>query len=551
MLLAVHVAIALHVLHWRLAGATLAPLELNEAMHTLELGLVTAGFVLMAAILVSVLFLGRFFCSWGCHLLALQDLSAWFLAKLGIRPAPVRARWLALVPAAVAAYMFVWPHVARGLVALAPAAAAWVGERPAFRLRIHDDQQGWASFWTSDWTRNLPGPGIALATFLVCGFLLVWLLGTRSFCRDLCPYGALFSLADRFAARRIVLAGDCTACGRCTAACDSGVSVYEQVARFGTVRSGDCLKDLDCVAVCPTGGLVYGRAPRPLAAPRETPRRAERTRGEELLGALAFVATLAAFRGLYREVPFFLSLALALLAASAAVVARRLASRPEVRWQRWVLKQSGRVTHGGRIACAALALFALFVAHSGALRSLEVASDHAWRRWTAGGAPGAPLEDPGDALLAALELRSRWGLWPAGDLPVRRVAVRLARADRLAAARRFPEALAEIDAAVAADPASAVPHYNAGVLLAALGESERAIGAFRAAVERDPADADGWNNLGFLLGGRGETAEAESSLRRALELAPGAALPCYNLAALLARTGRAAEAARVDATCAP
>ena len=61
MLIGVHLLIGLHVAHWQLAGRTLAPLELNEVMHTLELGVVTAGFLLMATAVVSVLFFGRFY----------------------------------------------------------------------------------------------------------------------------------------------------------------------------------------------------------------------------------------------------------------------------------------------------------------------------------------------------------------------------------------------------------------------------------------------------------------------------------------------------------
>ena len=53
-LIGVHLLIGLHIAHWKLHGRTLAPLELNEVMHTLELGVVTAGFLLMATAVVSV-----------------------------------------------------------------------------------------------------------------------------------------------------------------------------------------------------------------------------------------------------------------------------------------------------------------------------------------------------------------------------------------------------------------------------------------------------------------------------------------------------------------
>ena len=66
--------IGVHVLFiWKIRGRTLAPLEFNEVMYTIHQGIVTAGFILMALVMVATLIFGRFFCSWGCHNLALQD----------------------------------------------------------------------------------------------------------------------------------------------------------------------------------------------------------------------------------------------------------------------------------------------------------------------------------------------------------------------------------------------------------------------------------------------------------------------------------------------
>jgi hypothetical protein len=175
-LVSVHLLFGLHIAHWKLNGTTLAPLELNEVMYTLEAGIVTAGFVLMATLVLATAVVGRFFCSWACHILALEDLCAWLLGKLGIRPRPVRSRVLLLVPPAAAFYMFVWPQLVR------------VREgRPWPRPRILGDADGWASFVTTDFWRNLPGPWVAGLTFAVCGFAVVYVLGSRSFCFHACP----------------------------------------------------------------------------------------------------------------------------------------------------------------------------------------------------------------------------------------------------------------------------------------------------------------------------------------------------------------------------
>ena len=85
-LLLVYVLVLAHVLHWRLTGRTMAPLEFNEARLTLEVGVITAGFLFMALAFASAAFFGRFFCSWGCHILALEDSCTWLLGKIGLRP---------------------------------------------------------------------------------------------------------------------------------------------------------------------------------------------------------------------------------------------------------------------------------------------------------------------------------------------------------------------------------------------------------------------------------------------------------------------------------
>ena len=92
-------------------GRTLAPLEFNEVLYTIHQGIVTAGFILMALVMVATLVFGRFFCSWGCHILALQDAAGWLMDKLHIKRQPIRSRTLIWVPIGVMLYLFIWPQI--------------------------------------------------------------------------------------------------------------------------------------------------------------------------------------------------------------------------------------------------------------------------------------------------------------------------------------------------------------------------------------------------------------------------------------------------------
>lgn len=172
---AVHVVILVHVLHWKLAGRTLSPVEPSESMRTLEFGEVNAGAVFFALAILSTAIFGRFFCGWGCHVVALQDLCAWTMRRLGVRPRPFRSRILVWAPLALALYMFVWPSFARVVSPLFPPLAEFLKPPPPFPG--FSSHLVTASFWAT-----FPGIAIAIPFFLVCGFAVVYLLGAKGFC---------------------------------------------------------------------------------------------------------------------------------------------------------------------------------------------------------------------------------------------------------------------------------------------------------------------------------------------------------------------------------
>ena len=360
----VYLAFAVHIAHWKLTGQTLAPLELNEVMYTLELGIVTAGFLFMCLLVLGTLIFGRFFCSWACHIMVLQEACAWLLRKIGLQAKPIRSRLLLWVPPLTALYMFVWPQVLR----------AWESRSfPTFYFAT--DRERWASFVTSNFWRNLPGPWIIALTFLVCGFLMVYVLGSRTFCTYVCPYGAIFALADRFSPGRILVSDQCKQCGRCTETCTSGVRVHEEVKQHGMIVNPACMKCLDCASVCPQEALHFGWAkPALFTSDRSGGRFGlpyEFSIGEELLGAIVFLVVLLSFRGLYSRIPFLLSLGLGVMIAYSVVLWLRLANRGEVRFSKIVLKRSGRLSKAGMAYAGVMALTSALVAHSAFVRYHE------------------------------------------------------------------------------------------------------------------------------------------------------------------------------------
>ncbi|MFY9343364.1 MAG: 4Fe-4S binding protein [Planctomycetota bacterium] len=365
----IHVLIGLHIWHWLATGSSVTPVEPSEAMQTVELGKINAGFLLFAALIASTLVFGRWFCGWACHVVALQDLCAWLLGKLALRPRPVRSRLLVLAPWAVAGHMFAWPVI-----------ESWLGLRqlpPVSSWELH--------LTTSELWQTFPGPIMAVGTFVVVGFLIVWWLGAKGFCTHGCPYGAFFALADRVAPLRIKVTDACDACGHCTSVCTSNVRVHEEVAKHGQLVDPGCMKCLDCVSVCPKDALYVGLAlPKPFAVSQQRiTARADFTWPEELLLAVvALVSTQWVFRGAWfgEGVPFLLAVGLGVITAVFALLVVRLLSRRDVTFQHSVLKAGGKWMRAGRWGGLALVGWLLFAVHTFAVQrwstmALEEARD--------------------------------------------------------------------------------------------------------------------------------------------------------------------------------
>ena len=204
-LIGVNVIMLAHIAQWLIMGLTLSPLEPSESMYTLEAGLLNAGFVLFALAILSTLVFGRFFCGWGCHIVALQDLCAWVMKKCGVHPKPFRSRLMVWAPLLLALYMFVWPTFRRevlipvlhddvnanlkwaGEVGEIP---AWLGDASPFPgLKPHFIVSDYWATFTKDWYVIVP-------YLLVCGFACVYFLGSKGFCTYGCPYGGFFGPAD-------------------------------------------------------------------------------------------------------------------------------------------------------------------------------------------------------------------------------------------------------------------------------------------------------------------------------------------------------------------
>ncbi len=559
-LVLVHVLVAVHIAHWMSTGSTLSPLEPSEAMEFAKHDLVNAGFVFFGLTVLSTLVLGRWFCGWACHLVALQDLCLWLLKRAGIRPRPLRSRMLAFVPALAALYMFVYPLAFR----------LWSGDEPGpYRVALTK----------SDFWETFPPWPVALVTFAVCGFVIVYFLGAKGFCTYACPYGALFGLADRFAVGRIRVTDACEGCGHCTATCSSNVLVHEEVRKHGMVVDPGCMKCLDCVSVCPKNALYFGFGPPAFATRVKAAWRAKAglSLEEELLLAAAFLAAFFIYRGLYGVIPFLLALGLAGILAFCFVKLGTIPRRASVSFLGRVLKQEGRLTRSGRVFVASMFAVTAASAHSALVQFHSQRSARAFEDVRA--QREAFLVDPTRVLDGAAHARvvralssarfvRRFGLlsvphssiqlaWfqlfagsPAGFEEELRAALAVAEdpaplhfdLGRFHEARgRSAEAARAYEAALAARPSAAVFDRLARLHFEA-GRSEETLAVFARALQAFPASTDLHFNQGVVLALLERPEEAISAFRKVTELDPARLDALENLAGLLSATGREEEA---------
>ena len=346
----------LHLFQWlhsrqsASGGRTLSPIEPSEAMYTLQSGEVNAGFFFFLLLLVGTFVFGRFFCGWGCHIVALQDLCQWMMKKIGIKPRPFRSRLMLWGPLLLGLYMFVWPAFERHVV---PLVLKWTGlTLPKWITPVVPFPGFKAHYVVDNLWKTFPPWYVAVPFLLACGFAAVYFLGAKGFCTYGCPYGGFFAHLDRVSPGRIVVSDACEECGHCTAACTSNVVVHREVRDYGMVVDPGCMKCLDCVSVCPNDALSFSFAkPAVLTHPRvEVPGPASRfdlTWPQELWVAAAGLFLFWAFHDMFDRVALLMASGMAAIGAFFAWKLWATMKLPNVRIQNLELKEGGKVSAAG------------------------------------------------------------------------------------------------------------------------------------------------------------------------------------------------------------
>lgn len=352
-----------HFIQWRLTGQTVSPIEPSETMYTLQRGAVNAGFIFFTLAILATLIFGRFVCGWGCHIVALQDLCAWLLNKLGLKPRAFRSRLLVYVPLVAALYMFVWPTLSRYMAA--PPNQPII---PEFTNHLIT-----TNFWDT-----FPSLAVAIPFLFICGFVTVYFLGQKGFCTYACPYGGVFALADKIAPGKIRVTDACNECGHCTATCTSNVLVHAEVKQYGMVIDPGCMKCMDCISVCPNDALYFGFGKPAVTAPKTVAKNYSLTWPEEIAGALIFAASYLAIWDAYQLVPMLMALGVAAVTTYLALRTWKLFRAKDLSFYRWNLKSGGKIKKAGWIFLILAEIWIGVNIHSGWIHYHESAGTSAY-----------------------------------------------------------------------------------------------------------------------------------------------------------------------------
>ena len=209
--------------------------------------------ILLLAVGISVL-AKKAFCSWVCPVGTLSEMLAGLSQRLFRRK--LRLPRLVDLPLRSLKYLLLGFFVYAVFFQMGPAAVADFLDSPYNRVA---DVKMLYFF-----ERLSPFALKALVGLAVLSVAIPY-----SWCRYLCPYGALLGALSLLSPLKVTRhAPSCIDCDLCTKACPS----HLPVARLARVRSDECFSCLSCVAACPVTRALrvetpapWGRAVRPAA----------------------------------------------------------------------------------------------------------------------------------------------------------------------------------------------------------------------------------------------------------------------------------------------
>lgn len=187
-----------------------------------------SNFVILAALLLTTLVAGGFFCGWICPVGTLQDVFSWVGKRLGIKPRNIRAR----APWTYAKYVVLSVIIALTII---------TGDL------VYRSYDPFAAFF------GLRELTVGVGSVLLLAIFTAALFGKRFWCTYLCPLGALVNISSKVGLWQIKRdKASCISCGLCDRKCPTGLGI----SKLGSSKEGFCIGCYNCVESCPREGAL-------------------------------------------------------------------------------------------------------------------------------------------------------------------------------------------------------------------------------------------------------------------------------------------------------
>ena len=233
----VHILILVHVLWFK--NAIVGSFDFQEFFDRfIGSGVLNAGSIMVIFAFFSTLIFGRFFCGWLCHFGVIQEFAWWVFDKFGIKPKTINSRLITFLPLFILFNFYIIPNISKAM-----------SSDSNWQLSLN---LAYPEVWAF-----LPGIVIGSLTFLIDGFLIVYFLGRKGFCRFVCPWGAFLKLPTSLSTFKVRKTGNCTNCNMCTSGCPIGIDVSSEINAFNKVINSNCTSCMICIDDCPEGALNY------------------------------------------------------------------------------------------------------------------------------------------------------------------------------------------------------------------------------------------------------------------------------------------------------
>ena len=226
--------------------------------------LLATNLIVIAALTVMTLLLGRIYCSVICPLGVMQDIFAFFGRKVkknrySYSPAKniLRYTMLAVFIAAMIAGIgsvvaILAPYSAYGRIAQSLLSPLWcMGNNVLAYFAERADS--YAFYSTSVWLKSTATLAVAAATLLIIG-ILAW-RGGRTWCNTICPVGTVLGFLSRFSLLKPRIdTSKCNGCGLCERNCKAACID----SKNHKIDYSRCVTCMDCLKNCKRGAFSYG-----------------------------------------------------------------------------------------------------------------------------------------------------------------------------------------------------------------------------------------------------------------------------------------------------